>query len=171
MNKKVKIPLIIILTIAIVLSIIVIFLKIFYKPTTNESFNKLLDETISSIEEINSKITSENLEKKTSYIIKEVLECRKYIGNDKEEYINLIKGTYVNPFYEYNIFNLVKSEETEELYICLTKECKLDTIDKYNIETEEETTKVISINEYKYKMEKIDNTWKFIYPVVLCQKD
>lgn len=172
--KKKNIILIICLIIIILAAILLIVLKLTNNNNVigkKDDFTKLLEDTIITINNINDKINDNNLAKELSYPDLDHVECRKYIGSDQEEYINDLENNYIIAFGEYGVFKkVIGDDDKKELYVCIPKNCKMKKIETYEITSEKENEKVITFDNINYTMEKVEDTWKFITPVILCDR-
>lgn len=168
--------LIILLVFAICIVITLTILKLTYKSKTNdnEEFTNQLQTLINNINEINKSFENIDLNDNSKYE-NDSASCYKYNGDNKEKLINLLYNTYINPFGDDGVFELVSFEtqsgETEEdLYLCIPDECEIKTIDNYSVVNDNEDNKIIQIGNGEYGLEKDDNNWKFVFPILNCKR-
>ncbi len=170
MQKNQK-KILIFISVIILVILVILILHIFKNNDENkisskdESFNKTITDTIDSVNKINVVLDKNNLEKTNDVTYEGDFECFKYIGKDKEEYINLIKITYRYPFEEYSNFKL----KDNDLYICFLPSCTVEDIKDYELVIDEENEKSIDIGKGIYTLNKEDGGWKFDFPVINCK--
>lgn len=175
-KSKKEIILIILLIIVVCFVIFLTIIKVKNKNTIeNNSFESKLETTIKEINEINKIFETINLEDANKYKQEESdMYCYKYNGNDTQDYIKRINNLYENPFYEFGNFDIIsigvdENNEENNLYLCISENCKVSQIENYKILIDEEDRKVINIENSEYVMKKIDNNWKFTFPILICE--
>lgn len=163
-NKEKNIDKIILITILIVfVSLLVLAINI----NSDKDFEKKLKTIIEEINDINKIVNNIDFNDTTSYTLENGLTCYA-TKNNSEKYIERLKKVYIFPFYEYSNYNLVLSDKEEKLYVCIPEKCTINKIKDYYIVAEEKNIKVVRIDDKEYILNKIDNTWKFVFPILIC---
>ncbi len=144
----------------------------YISPTENRNLNEK-DNIIEAFNEINIIYDNENLDETSGFQHSKNnnLTCYQYKGPKKSEYINKIKDFYITPFDEYGYLNVIRDEKNEEqLYVCLPNNCNAQTMKDYEISSETEDTRFITIGKINSTMKKDKGQWKFLFPLVICEE-
>lgn len=189
-NKKIKIVIIILVIAIILVGGEVLFINIFMKdktPSTDvkeENMSKLsnekLDSLIEKINVLNENFHEDSLLTDAPYLLTENFKCYRYKKDNAAEIKEKALELYIDPITDseddmYGMFKTLKStdketgKERELLYICLQTNCKVGKIEKSEIIEDKDDSKLIKFNDkYSYYIQKVDNDWKFVMPVVVC---
>lgn len=189
-NKKIKIVIIILVIAIILVGGEVLFINIFMKdktPSTDvkeENMSKLsnekLDSLIEKINVLNENFHEDSLLTDAPYLLTENFKCYRYKKDNAAEIKEKALELYIDPITDseddmYGMFKTLKStdketgKERELLYICLQTNCKVGKIEKSEIIEDKDDSKLIKFNDkYSYYIQKVENDWKFVMPVVVC---
>ena len=144
------------------------------EDNTQKNDSSLISEikdTINTINDINKIFKSDDFlgEPQTNF---SGYSCDLYLGDDANDYIEKLSAIYINPFYESGYFQY--DEYNGELYVCKpVNKCEFKDIksDDIKIIKDEEQEKIVSISGNEYIMQNIEGSWRFIYPIVSCDRE
>lgn len=137
------------------------------------SFDEFLKDAVDEINAINAILTSENVSDANAYEGDDGFICKKYTGEDEDEFIERLNNIYVTPFLDSGYFELIETgdeNDPNELYVCLPEGCTPRVIDYETVEisTDEEDSKLVNFGGAEYTANKVDGKWKFTFPVTIC---
>lgn len=176
-NKKIVFIITLIAIVLLAIAALLLLKKNTNVESKNDKTDNNLDQMIADISELNLLFAEGTLLPEGTYE-KNDKTCFEYIGKEKVDIIiNKAKELFHNPFGPTSDFQIINSTfqdgtAKEKLYVCLNINCVADSITDYEIIKESETDiyKELRIDSnYIIKMSKINDTWKFDEPVVICK--
>lgn len=143
--------------------------------TSNEkdSFDVTLNNIIKDINEVNDVFNNMG---EISYTTDANLNCHRY-SEEKDIFINKLNDLYVKPFLTDGYFEILEKDKDgnieleDNLYMCLPDNCKVKTININNVEIvlDEAERKIINIENNEFVLSKVNDEWKFNFPIVICE--
>ena len=134
------------------------------KEKRDDIFYSTIDETIKAVNELNVVLQKENLELTNDVDYEGDFTCYEYIGDNTSYYIEKIESIYKEPFGEYSNFKVLDNN----LYVCYASNCNVQDISDYSLVVDDIDEKSIDTGNGVYTLNYVDDSWKFVFPVINC---